>query len=439
MTEKNANTTNTTNSMNKNAIVAFAGFGLCMAVMGASDSLRGVFSLVFQNHFALTSTQVSMIVTVSYIGNLVFLLLGGRLLDRFPKKRVFLATLGVWMSGAAFFIVGDSYYLLLLGMFLCMGASTLLNTTVNIMVPILFAFSPGMIVNVLFFVQGIGTSGSQNILGRYASDLSSWKWVNILLWILAAAGMLLVALIRVPGTKGQGGNAAPEQDAAVKNGVHRQGAAQENGAQGQAAGRQITAKQQGGLREQISLQVILRNKAFWFFIVMFGFYFIAEHGIMNWYMMYAVKGLSLDNVSAANYLSIFFGGMTVGRLVFAPVVHKLGEQKSVFLFGTIGGILYVIGIAGGLSTAFLLSASGAVLSIIYPTMVLLIQKYYDQNCVATATGMIISIATLFDILFNMCFGKVTDLIGMKAGFYILLGSMILFVVTMLLFGKQKKD
>lgn len=417
MTEKNANTTNTTNSMNKNAIVAFAGFGLCMAVMGASDSLRGVFSLVFQNHFALTSTQVSMIVTVSYIGNLVFLLLGGRLLDRFPKKRVFLATLGVWMSGAAFFIVGDSYYLLLLGMFLCMGASTLLNTTVNIMVPILFAFSPGMIVNVLFFVQGIGTSGSQNILGRYASDLSSWKWVNILLWILAAAGMLLVALIWVPGTKGQGGNAAPEQDAAVKNGVHRQ----------------------GGLREQISLQDILRNKAFWFFIVMFGFYFIAEHGIMNWYMMYAVKGLSLDNVSAANYLSIFFGGMTVGRLVFAPVVHKLGEQKSVFLFGTIGGILYVIGIAGGLSTAFLLSASGAVLSIIYPTMVLLIQKYYDQNCVATATGMIISIATLFDILFNMCFGKVTDLIGMKAGFYILLGSMILFVVTMLLFGKQKKD
>lgn len=417
MTEKNANTTNTTNSTNKNAIVAFAGFGLCMAVMGASDSLRGVFSLVFQNHFALTATQVSMIVTVSYIGNLVFLLLGGRMLDRFPKKRVFLATLGVWMSGAAFFIVGDSYYLLLLGMFLCMGASTLLNTTVNIMVPILFAFSPGMIVNVLFFVQGIGTSGSQNILGRYASDLSSWKWVNILLWILAAAGMLLVALIRVPGTKGQGGNAAPEQDAAVKNGVHRQ----------------------GGLREQISLQDILRNKAFWFFIVMFGFYFIAEHGIMNWYMMYAVKGLSLDNVSAANYLSIFFGGMTVGRLVFAPVVHKLGEQKSVFLFGTIGGILYVIGIAGGLSTAFLLSASGAVLSIIYPTMVLLIQKYYDQNCVATATGMIISIATLFDILFNMCFGKVTDLIGMKAGFYILLGSMILFVVTMLLFGKQKKD
>lgn len=406
MTEKNANTTNTTNSTNKNAIVAFAGFGLCMAVMGASDSLRGVFSLVFQNHFALTATQVSMIVTVSYIGNLVFLLLGGRLLDRFPKKRVFLATLGVWMSGAAIFVMTESYAFLLLGMFLCMGASTLLNTTVNIMVPILFAFSPGMIVNVLFFVQGIGTSGSQNILGRYASDLTSWKAVNTLLWILAAVGLLLVALIRIPYTEGQ-------SESRMRN--------------------------QGAAQKKISLQDILLNKAFWFFILMFGFYFIAEHGIMNWYMMYAVKGLSLNNAAAATYLSIFFGGMTVGRLVFAPVVHKLGEQKSVFLFGTIGGILYVIGIAGGLSTAFLLSASGAVLSIIYPTMVLLIQKYYDQTCVATATGMIISIATLFDILFNTFFGKVTDLIGMQAGFYILLGSMILFVVTMLLFGKQKKD
>lgn len=44
-------------------------------------------------------------------------------------------------------------------MFLALGASTLLNTTVNILTPAVFCYA-GLMVNVLF-IQGIGTSGSQ--------------------------------------------------------------------------------------------------------------------------------------------------------------------------------------------------------------------------------------------------------------------------------------
>ena len=56
--------------------LTFAAFVVLMVGLGSSDSLRGIFSTIFQQHFALSTTQLGLIVTVSYIGNLVFLLVG---------------------------------------------------------------------------------------------------------------------------------------------------------------------------------------------------------------------------------------------------------------------------------------------------------------------------------------------------------------------------
>lgn len=379
-------------TQNKNYI-AFIGFGICMIALGASDSLRGIFSLVFQKHFNLSTTELSLIVTVSYLGNLIFLLYGGNLLDRFNKKKVFLVTLGVWMIGALLFIVGDSYSVLLIGMFLCMGTSTLMNTTINILVPVIFASAPGLIVNILFFIQGIGTSGAQNIVGRVAVNMVNWKMVNGVLLGGALIGMIVLFFLNMPST---------------------------------------TKKK----KETISYKAILRNPASFYLILIFGFYFVAEHGMLNWFLIYGVNGLGLENNKAVVLLSIFFGGMTVGRLIFAPIVQKLGIEKSVVTFGAIGTILYAIGIGGGESTAGILSSAGFAFSILYPTLVLMIQKYYKEDCIASATGMIISIGTLFDIGFNLVFGKVVDWLGMRSAFYILQISMILFFICLVFLCKK---
>nr|WP_276616007.1 MFS transporter [Paenibacillus timonensis] len=144
-----------------------------MIALGASDSLRGVFSVVFADHFRLTADQVAQIVTVSYGGNLFFLLVGGRLMDRFERKKAMLAMLIVWMLALLLFVLSDNFYAILIGMFLAMGASTLLSTTINIVTPLLFVTTPGLAVNFLFFVQGIGTTGSQSLAGNFAESLST--------------------------------------------------------------------------------------------------------------------------------------------------------------------------------------------------------------------------------------------------------------------------
>lgn len=382
-------------ALNGKNIMILLSFMAVMVVMGASDSLRGVFSLIFQDHFSLTTSQLSMIITVSYIGNLVFLFFGGSVVDRFEKKKVYLGILLLWALGAAIFLTTDSYYALLVGMFICMGASTLMNTTINILVPTIFVSAPGLVVNVLFFVQGIGTSGAQNIVGKYAGAFQDWKYVNVFLVILAAVGFVLACLSVIPNPR------SGEKKA-------------EKGSYGK----------------------VMRQPVFLYLVFIFGFYFIAEHGILNWLVLYGKTALEVSQEKAALYLSLFFGGMTVGRLVFAPAVQKLGEFRSIFWFATVGGVLYLTGILIGKPAILLLSAAGLFLSIVYPTLVLLMQKVFDPDCVATAAGAVISIATLFDIGFNAVFGKLIDQIGIHTAFYVLPVSMAAFWVLYLVFCKK---
>ena len=65
-----------------------------------------------------------------------------------------------------------------------------MNTMINLFVPMYFA-APGLIVNTLFFVQGIGTTGSQMILGQVATGFPWWQKTNLLLFSLGLIGLIL--------------------------------------------------------------------------------------------------------------------------------------------------------------------------------------------------------------------------------------------------------
>ena len=388
-----------------------------MIALGASDSMRGIFSPVFKEHFTLDSAGFSLIVTVSYAGNLAFLLFGSRLADKFGLKKVFLCVLLCWLCAVGLYIATDNYYVLLACMFVTMGTSTLMNTFINLMTPLVFTVSPQLTVNTLFFVQGIGTSGAQVLAGNFATTFSGWKMTNIILLCIGAVGFVLLLKVKVPRLE----NGSKESDG--------------------------TSDGKLGFRD------VLKNKAFLLFVLMFGFYFIAEHGILNWLVLYCTDSLAFSQGEASVYLSLFFGGMTVGRLVFAPVVQKLGTERSLRVFGGGGMLLYVVGLVGaaivsgmiggtsvingvvgtsnspGPSTSvflYVLVTAGLIISIIYPTMVLFIRRFFDESVISTATGTIISVATLFDIGFNLVFGKLVDNVGFTYSILILPVSMIVF-------------
>lgn len=368
--------------------VPFLCFAVLMFGLGSSDSLRGIFAPVFQNRYALSDTQLSLIVTISYVGNLLFLSLGGKLLDTFGRKTVVLSVTAIWVLSMLLNVVSDSYICILISMFFALGASTLLNTKVNILTPVVFSGYAGLMVNIFFFIQGIGTSGSQFVLGRYGLSYPGFKGVSFLLLLIGAAAGFLLILIPL------GGERRPEyMQSEVKT-------------------------------EAPVTQANPKPAVFILLCTMIGFYFIGEHGIMNWLFSYCIQAFQLPSGKASVYLSLFWGGMTVGRLIFAPVVQRQGTVKSIRIFGTVGTLLFCAGILTGENGILLLSISGLAISVLYPTMVLLIQQIYPAGVVATRTGAIISVATVADIVFNLFFGVITGAIGYRLSFMILPACMV---------------
>ena len=61
--------------------------------------------------------------------------------------------LGIWMAAVLLNVLTDSYPMILLSMSWLLGASTMLNTTVNLLTPMVCAGYAGMMVNIFFFIQ----------------------------------------------------------------------------------------------------------------------------------------------------------------------------------------------------------------------------------------------------------------------------------------------
>ena len=322
----------------------------------------------------------------------MFLAVGDFGVDLLGRRKAMLLYTFLWSAAMLLFATTDSYLLLLVGMFFAMGTSTLLNTNMNLITTGMFAAAPGFFVNFLFFIQGIGTSGSQYILVSHADGFAFWQHTNLVLLILGAVAFVLLLFCNVPE---------------------------------EAAGPADTPAQKGGYDWRIIVPYVL----------VFGFYFIAEHGVMNWMVAYGVDGLGLPQASAAKYLSVFFGGMMIGRLCLSPLVDKLGALKSLAAFGGVSCVLYLIGSLGGAVTMPVWAISGLSFSILYPTLVMSIRLYFPAQQVSGAAGTILSIASLADILFNVGFGKLVDMAGYAVSIRVLPLSVLAFFIVFMLFTK----
>lgn len=369
----------------RNMFYGFVTFGLIMIAMGVSDALRGVFIPVFAARYHLSGIAQSGIVGVSYLGSLFFLLLGGRLTDRYSKKKVAIALLGIWMASLVLYELTDSYAAIVFGMFFSMGTSTMLCTLVNLLTPLQFGSAPGMVINLLFFVQGIGTTFTQKVIGGMATDISVWKTAILVLLVVGLGMQALLIGYKLP----EGAAPVPVEK-----------------------------------KQSVSLCQIFGVREFWFLLLAVGMYMIAEHGLMNWLITYCISGLGFSAADGGTCLALFFGTITVGRLVFSPLIQKMGLLRGLLLFAAGAALFYVISFLHPSKTIWLLTAAGVFTSVMYPTVTMLVQNYYAPDIRATASGAIIGVATVLDIIFNFSFGSIVDTVGYDTAMWILPVAMV---------------
>ena len=370
-------------------------FGM-MVLLGVSDALRGVFLPVMRETFSLTQAQGSAVIMVSYIGNLLFLTVGGALIGKWRRKHFLCFMMLLWAAALTAYALTRNVFVIYGGMLLSMGASTMLSTTVNVTTPLLFA-SPALLVNVFNFAQGIGISSAQNLGGRVSDRFSAWQCANLLLLCGGAAMLLLLILcIRIP-------------------------------------------EEESGSAPVHPLKTVFSHPAAKYLLLLFGCYCVAEHGLQNWLVTYGSEYLGYTREQSARFLSYFFIGITVGRLIFAPLVQRLGIMKSLLWFMTAAGILYIGGLLLGRGGIALVCGSGLAFSILFPTMILLTGSYYPQAYKGAATSWITGLANLFDIAFNAGFGSLVQTAGFGRAILVLPGSMLLCCICLYLLRFRVKQ
>ena len=123
------------------------------------------------------------------------------------------------------------------------------------------------------------------------------------------------------------------------------------------------------------------------------------------------------------------------RGVFLPVFRdsfslSQSQSSAIIMCSYIGNLLFLC--IGGIMAGLLLCGSGLAFSSLWPTIVLLIGRYYDPGLAGTATGFITGFATLFDVAFNTCFGKLIDWLGFGTAIQILPVTMLLLCLSFFL-------
>ncbi len=385
----------TKNGSTKNQILITLFCVLIMILTGASDGARGVFLPLFADAFNLNEISSNLIIMMSYVGNLLFLFIGGYFLDRMKKKNLLISVMLIWMSALLCYVLTENYIVLLITIIFSLGASTLLSTSVNLITPLIF-MTPAFFTNFFNFTQGIGISAVQNLGGKVAdsglstdtspADLTGWHMFNVTLLILVAAALLLLILSKFP---------AEEISSNRKTGGYK---------------------------------AVLNNPASFLLILICGFYYLAEHGLQNVLTTYGSEYLGYSVEQSATFLSLFFGGITLGRLLLAPIVQIMGIMKSMTIFITLAGIMYIAGILLERRGMWLLCLSGLAISIVWPTTVLMIASFFTPQTSGVAVGFITAIATIFDIAFYALFGKFTELTGYGISIKLLPVSMLLLCI-----------
>lgn len=371
---------------------------LLMILLGTSDALRGIFSPLFLKEFGLSMSQISIIVSASYLGNLVCLLFGGVILDKVGSKKAMVGFIILLICSELLLLLGAKYAFLLLGFFFSLGLSTLLNTTMIFLSREFSAKNPLFYLNVLFFLQGIGTSLSQLVLTRFSSSLAVWNGVIVALAVLLIPVGFILLTSKFSSEKQEENKSNEGSKAKVNKGA-------------------------------IALLALS-----------LAFYLIAEHGVTNYIVLYGTEFLRMDAGKVGLMLSLFSFGILSGRLILATVSDKLGGAKMVFICLLSALICYSIVFA--FNALPLLFLCGFAVSIVYPTLTDLSKSYVPISMSARATTIVVSLASILDIGFNFVFGSVIESIGYAKSMAILPISLLLSTIIMLsllLVGRKKSS
>ena len=333
------------------------------------------------NQVGVTFAQISFLFTSSSLGYLLGSAGGGRLFDRFKGHQLMLIAL-ITMAITLSLIPLSLYFVLLLAIMFIFGMSQgMIDVGGNVNLLWVFQGRVGPYMNALHFCFGVGAFLSPIILHnvmRWSDGQITWPF-----WTLA--------LLSLPGILGLWSLSSPinpEKDEIEQN------------------------------PNSINLRLIL------LMVILFFIYVGVEGGFGGWIFTYATETKIASETGASYMNSIFWGALTLGRLLSVPLARRIPPSRLL-----IGNFLIAILFLGLILLfplqpvmVWVVSAGlGLALSSVFPTLMALGES--RMNISGKVTGYFFLGSSLGGILIPMLLGQIFEYIG---SFQIMLA---LFVIT----------
>jgi fucose permease len=320
-----------------------------MFLFGFIENIKGVSYPLIKAEFGATYEQQGIMVSVLAMSYVFFCALGGFCIARYGVKSDFLTgffcmSLGLglaymmpslWTTGAALFVVFAGFGLFEVG--------------INALATQLFTRRAALLMNLLHFFYGAGSSVGPRFAGSLAGSYN-WRFIYLACVPLVLFFFALAVMVKFP--------IKPETKAEDEKDMSFFGA--------------------------------LKNPMLWLFSAVLGLMVVAEMSSTNWGSLYFQDVYLLDpRTSGAGFVSNFFILFTISRLLSGFLIEKIGYMKSLF-----GAILAVIGIfvAGfslGKNGVYLLPVLGFFVAIFWPTLMAVAMGYFGRHAPVMTSAMIV--------------------------------------------------
>lgn len=344
------------------------------------ENTRGIFIPIFKEDFSVSNTMISSMITIVSLAGMSVTLLGGAVIERIGQKKTIIIGIICLILGILIQSQAVSFPVFFIGFIPIIAGINIYGVAANTVVPILFAGTSTLAMNLLHFMYGAGSTVSQNSIGLLLERNISWRTMYLFIALFYFIVLIGIRFAKIPDE--------PQ--------VKRE--------KGQSS--------------------ILKNPLLYVFGLAMGFYAFAEQGMSLWLTNYLKEGFGFRESVGARYLGIFFFVFALGRLVGGFIVQRTGVLRTVMASQIVSLILMGFGFIMGVDYVIIISISGLFFAIVFPSLMSLVSVVFKERP-GFATGFIMTMVALVLNLMNLLMGIMTDMVGPKISIYLLPVSMVI--------------
>jgi len=345
----------------KTFLVFFILYGT-MFLFGYIENTKGVTYPLIKAQFDISYEQQGAMVSLLSLSYVLFCFVGGILIGSFGVKKSFAAGYVFMILGLVGAFLLPGFLSVAAALFVVSASFGLFEVSLNALGTQVFTARAALLMSLLHFFYGAGSSISPRIAGVIASALG---WRNIYLLSIP-----LVLLFFIPSFFTTFPKPAGEEQ----------------------AGERQTEEQKAadGKAKKPGFFTALKTPMVWVFAIALGLMVAVEMSSANWAGLYFQDVYHLDpKTSGAAFISNFFILFTLSRLLSGFAIEKIGYMRSLFIAVTATFVIYILGFILGEKGINVLPGLGLFVAILWPTTIAIAMGYFREDAPVMTSAIIV--------------------------------------------------